>query len=480
MQGLSTGSQCGDLVGSFGPRSSKAPARKARGAAERKGPGVKKGRGGSGGQTPGEAAADASGARSEPEGEAAERAGASDTTEHRPRKASSSPSRGELAADVTTATPTNPAPAAEAAPQPRKRGRPKGSKNKPKPPKEEAAVLASEAPANLAALAALAGARAAAGSGAASSSQGTPRAGLEAGPARGFVSLDRPERCGTCSACRQGAGPCETLSALRALVSTPQASALKGRGSLERADTQASSEAPVAAARGRKRATGQAQAYATPPARATPSDADDWTAAQVSALKSAWLDLDPKAPNFWAAVAARVGRSAAECSQRWYDSCPTPGPPAGRAAEAKPAARAPRLRAAGAAPTKSFVQRVAKIARREARWDSAAAAAERAGDDGALLAVEEKRATQAATDRYIDQILRKRGGRAWGALLEGRGGGSGLIAAAVAPSADASRARLAAEDARREAQAALAAQTVAAESEDARTDEESDYYWSDA
>ncbi|KAK2076430.1 hypothetical protein QBZ16_000955 [Prototheca wickerhamii] len=362
VQGLSTGSQCGDLVGSFGPRSSKAPARKARGVAEPKSPGVKKGRGRSGGQTPGETGVDASGARSEPK---------------------------------------------EAAPPPRKRGRPKGSKNKPKPPKEEAAVLANEAPANLATLAALAGARAAAGSGAASSSQGTPRAGH--GGLRAGLCLPRP------------AGA---------------ASALKGRGGLERADTQASSEAPVAAARGRKRATAQAQAqaYATPPARATPSDADDWTAAQVSALKSAWLDLDPKAPNFWAAVAAR-----------------------------------------------SFVQRVAKIARREARWDSAAAAAERAGDDGALLAVEEKRATQAVTDRYIDQILRKRGGRAWGALLEGRGGGgSGLIAAAVAPSADASRARLAAEDARREAQAALAAQAATAESEDARSDEESDYYWSDA
>jgi len=218
-----------------------------------------------------------------------------------------------------------------------------------------------------------------------------------------------------------------------------------------------------------------------------------WTAEQVASLHRGWLEVAPNAKNFWQKVAAMVpGRSANECFNKMYEKHPTPpakknvgGGGGGGGRKLLAAVRgggagavnndAPgQPKKIGGASKQAVQNAVRKVARQErlqqrAEEISATAAGGGGGNKkGVALEISEE---QQHRDKYIDQILRKRRGRALGmaphrapAPASAGGGGGGFRAGASGVA--------------REVTAALAA---AREDEpDRDSGEESDYYWSDA
>ncbi|KAL6768344.1 hypothetical protein ACKKBF_B38770 [Auxenochlorella protothecoides x Auxenochlorella symbiontica] len=539
VQGVHAGSPCGDLVGSFTSalggraRAGASPARKSGGRGAARGGGRGAGRGG----RPHAAALDVESPASPEEGPVRRAAGAVAGGASPGSPPGAAVQRAALATDAGDGARMMQAlerwPAQEAAQEAvcqaqtspravaakRRPGRPKGSKNKPKPDAKGGRGAAASTPRGaqghgtgeapgLAALAAASGAMAAAGGRGGLQERAVPAApstlpaapgGLARPPSQiGTVQLDRPERCGTCIACTGGeeSGECVTLQALRIMLGGGQqreaaapaaVPAAKGRKRPAKA-TRGAGPKPAErskrarAARPESSRSGSEEAAGgdgcsrpgAPPASTScspqapgdegPPPADEaWTREQVQALQAACLQVDPATTNFWSVVAAKVGRSAAECSQRWYDACPTPGtkrrPPA-------PAPRRPPRLGPSGAPSKAAMRRVVRLAQREARWEGEAAEA----SPGTLERVAERRAEQAARDKLIDQIFRKRGGQAWGGVLA-----QGL----AGPRArEAGAAQLEAGDAQRAVRGLLAQEPAPALSDD--SEEEVDYYWSDA
>ncbi|KFM29023.1 hypothetical protein F751_6542 [Auxenochlorella protothecoides] len=279
-------------------------------------------------------------------------------------------------------------------------------------------------------------------------------AGSPCGDLIGTVQLDRPERCGTCIACTGGeeSGECVTLQALRIMLGGGQqreaaapaaVPAAKGRKRPAKAtrgagpkpaerSKRARAARPESSRSGSEEAAGgdgcsrpgapPASTSCSPqaPGNEGPPPADEaWTREQVQALQAACLQVDPATTNFWSVVAA-----------------------------------------------KAAMRRVVRLAQREARWEGEAAEA----SPSTLERVAERRADQAARDKLIDQIFRKRGGQAWGGVLA-----QGL----AGPRArEAGAAQLEAGDAQRAVRGLLAQEPAPALSDD--SEEEVDYYWSDA
>jgi len=124
-------------------------------------------------------------------------------------------------------------------------------------------------------------------------------------------------------------------------------------------------------------------------------------------------------------------------------------------------------------PSKLAVQNVARKLARQQRWQQRAeSVAAVAGDEEELMeAIEE----QQQRDRYIDQILRKRRGKALGAAPPG-GRRGGAFSVKAGGEGYAGTASAVGREAAKSVQDALAA----AREVDRDSGDESDYYWSDA
>jgi hypothetical protein len=216
-----------------------------------------------------------------------------------------------------------------------------------------------------------------------------------------------------------------------------------------------------------------------------------WTAEQVAALHRGWLKVAPDAKNFWQKVAAMVpGRSANECFNKIYEKHPTPPakkPAGGGGKKLLAAVRAGSVDTTTTEPlkvggtSKQAVQNAArKIARQQQRLQQRAEEGAGGGSGKELLAAEPSEEQQ-HRDKYIDQILRKRRGRALGMAPHRAVKPSGNTAGASGAGgkgAGGGGFRAGASGVAREVTAALAA---AREDEpDRDSEEESDYYWSDA
>jgi len=221
-----------------------------------------------------------------------------------------------------------------------------------------------------------------------------------------------------------------------------------------------------------------------------------WTAEQVASLHRGWLEVAPNAKNFWQKVAAMVpGRSANECFNKMYEKHPTP--PAKKITAAGAAGGGRKLLAAVRGGNKeapeqpikvggtskqavqNAVRKVARQQRLQQRAEEIAATGTGGvggNKEGVTLEISEE---QQHRDKYIDQILRKRRGRALG--MAPRRAPRPPAAVAVsggAASGGGGGFRAGASGVAREVTAALAASKE--DEPDRDSGEESDYYWSDA
>lgn len=194
-----------------------------------------------------------------------------------------------------------------------------------------------------------------------------------------------------------------------------------------------------------------------------------WTAEQAAALQRAWLEVPPTADNFWQRVAATVpGRTADECFAKLYEKHPTPPARKGAASGLhKYLAPAPAFKAgASKAATHNAARKYARQARWQQRADEIAAVN---GDEGEL---QEEAEEQHQRDRYIDQILRKRRGKALGV--------GALQHTRPAPAQGKGQAQARKLDAAEAARGVQAALVAGGQQAGRDSGEESDYYWSDA
>lgn len=189
---------------------------------------------------------------------------------------------------------------------------------------------------------------------------------------------------------------------------------------------------------------------------------EDWTEEQVQALHHAWLELPPNANNFWQKVAERVpGKTASECFSKIYEKHPTPKArrsgssrdTTARRSKGKVDQKQGKKSRKSKLGTKTAIR---KQQREELRKESKASES----NDDAILPENQK-------ERYIDQLLRQRRGKALGGLVHtlkskpSRESRIGAIQSSV-----------------QDIQAVIAAANQSHQSDP--TDNDSDYYWSES
>lgn len=193
-----------------------------------------------------------------------------------------------------------------------------------------------------------------------------------------------------------------------------------------------------------------------------------WSAEEIAALKEATLDVQPD-QYYWQKVAARMpGRSVKECYDQYYDEYPTPQPnkksKGSKLLVAVNDKAQKELELRPGASKKAIKNAVRKKGQQERLQKKAEQLAAASGDEGEMA---EALVRQRDNARYVDQLLRGRNGKPLGTTT---------YRAPKPPAAPAvpKKGSKAAE----ELTAALAAARENSDWE--KSDDDEDYYWSDA